>query len=624
MRIQNLDDLNTIKQKGIKSLYPNQGKIKLVVGMATCGRAAGAEEVYQALEVKKEESGPEFSVAKTGCLGFCEREPLAELRLSPDGRIIYQEMTPEKIDTLIEDLAGGNIHPDWALCRIGEKLPPNHKEGGNIPLFKEIGFYKNQERMVLRNCGLIDPQNISEYIAQGGYFSLYKALGMDPEEVIQEVKGSNLRGRGGAGFPTGLKWSFTKKAPGDKKYIICNADEGDPGAYMDRSILEGTPHSVLEGMIIGAWAIGAQMGYIYVRAEYPLAVKTLEQAIQQAKDLGLLGKDILNSGFDFEIKIKEGAGAFVCGEETALMASIEDKRGMPRPRPPFPAQSGLWNRPTDINNVETWANIPAIIEKGASEYVTLGTENSAGTKVFSLVGKVKNTGLVEVPMGTTLSEIVYDIGGGALKGEIKAVQTGGPSGGCIPASFLDLPVDYESLQEAGSIMGSGGMIVMDEETCMVDVARYFLSFVQEESCGKCTPCRLGTKRMLELLTRITQGRGRKDDIELLGEIAEMVKECSLCGLGQTAPNPVLTTLRYFEDEYLAHIEEKRCPAGGCTELISYRIIPDACRGCNQCKESCPQDAIEGEPGEVYVIDPELCVSCGLCYEVCKFDAVEKV
>lgn len=624
MPIQSLDDLERIKEKGIDSLYPSQGNIKLVVGTATCGRAAGAEEVLQVLENQEKKSNSEFSVAKTGCLGFCEKEPLVELRLSPEARIIYREMTPEKVKELIEDLLDEGIHQDWALCRIGEDLPFGNTDAKNIPLFEEVDFYKSQERVILGNSGLIDPLNMAEYIALGGYFSLYQALQIDPNEIIQEISASNLRGRGGAGFPTGLKWSFTRKASGDEKYIICNADEGDPGAYMDRSILEGTPHSVLEGMIIGAYAIGARKGYIYVRAEYPLAVKTLKRALQQAEDRGLLGENILNSGFDFQIRIKEGAGAFVCGEETALMASIGDERGMPRPRPPFPAQSGLWDRPTNINNVETWANIPSIIHKGATEYATLGTEKSAGTKVFSLVGKVKNTGLVEVPMGTTLFEIVHGIGGGAIEGRVKAVQTGGPSGGCIPEELLDLPVDYESLQEAGSIMGSGGMIVMDEETCMVDVARYFLSFVQEESCGKCTPCRIGTKRMLEILTRITQGRGHEDDLDLLKKIAEMVKECSLCGLGQTAPNPVLTTLRYFEDEYLTHIEEKRCPAGVCADLVTYQIVAEACRGCNQCKEACPQDAIEGEPGEVYQIDSQLCKSCGLCFEVCKFDAVEKL
>ena len=588
VKIKGPEGLEQLREEGHRSLFPPEGK--LLVGMASCGLAAGAGEAYAKISEEVSRHGLGLVVGKTGCLGFCSKEPLIEVRRPEGLRLIYHEIDEDKAGELIASLARGDYKPEWALCRIVEREQKQKQEQGNppppaavetqleeIPLDRELAFYRKQRKIVLRNCGLIDPLEIKEYIARGGYSSLYKALQMEPEAIIAEIKRSGLRGRGGAGFPTGLKWEYCRKASGDKKYVICNADEGDPGAYMDRSLLEGDPHAVIEGMIIGAYAVGANEGYIYVRAEYPLAVEHLRRAIAQAEELGLLGEDILGTGFSFHIELKEGAGAFVCGEETALMASIEGKRGMPRPRPPFPAESGLWGKPTNINNVETWANVPQIIEKGASWYGGIGTEKSKGTKVFSLVGKINHTGLVEVPMGTTLGEIIHDIGGGIPRGKaFKAVQTGGPSGGCIPRSLLNLPVDYERLAETGSIMGSGGMIVMDEDTCMVDVAKYFLSFLADESCGKCPPCRLGTKRMLEILTRISEGLGEEGDLALLIELGETIKDSALCGLGQTAPNPVLSTIRYFREEYEAHIREKRCPAAVCEGLV---YAP--------CEHSCP-------------------------------------
>jgi NADH:ubiquinone oxidoreductase subunit F (NADH-binding) len=494
-----------------------------------------------------------------------------------------------------------------------------------VPHYKDIPFYSKQHRIVLRNCGYINPDHIEEYIARDGYQALAKALTqMTPEEVLEEVKRSGLRGRGGAGFPTGLKWEFARKAAGDKKYIICNADEGDPGAFMDRSVLEGDPHAVIEGMLLGAYAIGADEGYIYCRAEYPLAIKRLKNAIKQAEEYGLLGDNIMNTGFSFHLHIKEGAGAFVCGEETALMASIEGKRGMPRPRPPFPAQAGLWGKPTNINNVETWANVPQIILNGADWYSSIGTESSKGTKVFALTGKVKNTGLIEVPMGITIREIVFELGGGILGDkEFKAVQIGGPSGGCLTKDHLDLPVDYESLTGAGAIMGSGGLVVMDEDTCMVDVAKFFLEFTQRESCGKCVPCREGTKQMLLLLEKITNGEGTMEDLNTLEELAHMVRRMSLCGLGQTAPNPVLTTLKYFRHEYEAHIRDKKCPAKVCTALITYNIESEKCRRCGLCAKNCPVNCISGDRQTPYEIDQERCIKCGSCLEVCPFNAVYK-
>ena len=498
-------------------------------------------------------------------------------------------------------------------------------ENKQIPTYDQLDFFGKQLRVALANCGRIDPEQIEQYIAGGGYRALGKALKeMTPEEVIGQVKTSGLRGRGGGGFPTGLKWEFARNAPGQEKHLICNADEGDPGAFMDRSILEGDPHSVIEGMCIAAYAIGARHGHIYVRAEYPLAIKRLRTAIAQAEELGLLGEDIFGSGFVFSLRIKEGAGAFVCGEETALMASIQGLRGMPWPRPPFPAQKGLWGHPSNINNVETFANVPQIIVRGGDWFASIGTEGSKGTKVFALTGKIANTGLVEVPMGIKLREIIYDIGGGIDSGgEFKAVQIGGPSGGCIPAEMLDLPIDYDSLIEVGAMMGSGGLVVMDSKTCMVDLARYFLVFTQSESCGKCTPCRDGTKRLLEILNRITTGRAGLEDLELLLDLAETVKKTSLCGLGQTAPNPVLSTLRYFRDEYLAHIEQKRCPAGVCPELLVYSIDEVKCVGCTLCVKACPVDAIRGKPKEPHRIEQEVCINCGACDQACKFDAVNR-
>ncbi|MCW3490090.1 NADH-quinone oxidoreductase subunit NuoF [Dethiobacter alkaliphilus] len=487
----------------------------------------------------------------------------------------------------------------------------------------EIGFYAKQKRLVLQNCGVIDPENIDEYLKKDGYEGLKKALKMKDTAIIEEVKKAGLRGRGGAGFPSGVKWEFTYKAKGDKKYVVCNADEGDPGAFMDRSILEGDPHAVIEGMLIAGFAIGADEGYVYCRAEYPLAIKRLRTALEQARERGYLGDNILGTGFNFNLKIKEGAGAFVCGEETALLASIEGERGMPRPRPPFPANSGLWGKPTCLNNVETFANVPYILRDGAEFFASVGTERSKGTKVFALTGKINNTGLAEVPMGMSIRDIIFDIGGGVKDGKaFKAVQIGGPSGGCLPEDHLDLPVDYDSLTKAGAIMGSGGLVVMDETTCMVDLARFFLTFTQNESCGKCTPCREGTKRMLEILERITQGKGEADDIETLEELAYSIKDSSLCGLGQTAPNPVLSTLRYFRQEYEEHINEGKCSAGVCTDLLTYYIDAELCIGCRACTKVCPSEAITGEKKEAHDIIIETCIKCGACIEKCKFDAVK--
>jgi NADH-quinone oxidoreductase subunit F len=595
-----------------------EDKIQILVGLGTCGIAAGGRATLQALEGKLEETGIEAEVIQVGCIGMCFNEPLVDITKPGRPRISYGSVTPARVREIVDSyLVGDDPRPDLAIATIdGEPY-------AGIPSWNEMPFYKGQTRRVLRNCGFVDPEKIDDYVAHGGYHALAKALdGMRPEEVIEEVKASGLRGRGGAGFPTGLKWDFTYKATGDQKYVVCNFDEGDPGAFMNRSEVEGDPHRLLEGLTIAAYAIGADEGYIYVRAEYPLAIQRLRKAIAQASEAGFLGQGILGSDFSFEIFLKEGAGAFVCGEETALMRSIEGRRGMPRPRPPFPAQSGLWGKPTLLNNVGTMFNIANIIENGAAWFAQVGTEKSKGTKVFSLVGQVAHSGLVEVPFGTPLREIIFGIGGGIKDGKaFKAAQTGGPSGGCLPASQLDLPVDYETLAQAGSIVGSGGMVVVNEETCMVDIARFFLEFTQSESCGKCVPCRLGTKRMLETLERITQGRGREGDVELLLELADTVQGASMCGLGQTSPNPVLTTIRYFRDEYDAHIREGRCPAGVCKAMITYRILADKCTGCTLCARNCPADAITGERREVHVIDPELCTRCDMCRQVCRFDAV---
>lgn len=582
-------------------------------------------QVKEALERELEKQGlqNEIGVITTGCNGFCAVGPI--MVVQPEG-IFYQQLKVGDIPHLVEEhfLKG---RPVKKLMYI----PPERKEP--IPMLRDIQFFSKQLLIALRNRGLINPENIDEYIARDGYTALAKVLSsMTPEQVIEEVIAAGLRGRGGAGFPTGVKWRICREEAERRKeerFIVCNADEGDPGAFMDRSILEADPHSVIEGMCIGAYAMGSNQGYVYVRKEYPLALQRLHIAISKAKEYGLLGENIFGTDFSFDIEVHQGAGSFVCGEETALMASIMGRVGEPRHRPPYPAQSGLWGKPTNINNVETWVNIPVIIKRGAKWFSSIGTgdgsnRGSKGTKVFSLVGKINNTGLVEVPMGITLREIVFDIGGGIPKGKkFKAVQTGGPSGGCMPESLLDLPIDYDRLIEVGSMMGSGGMIVMDEDTCMVDVAKYFVTFLEGESCGKCVPCREGLKRMREILDRITNGEGKEGDIELLLELSEIMKKGSLCGLGNTAPNPVLSTIRYFKEEYEAHIKDKRCPAGVCTALIEYSIDPDKCTGCRLCAKSCPSGAITGERKQVHHLDKSKCIKCGACYEACRFDAVVK-
>jgi NADH-quinone oxidoreductase subunit F len=597
-------------------------KPHIIVGTATCGRAAGALAVIEAINSELAKHKIEANITQVGCIGMCYAEPLVEIVKPNRPHIFYGNITPQTVPQLIEGyLINDDMLPDLALGTSG------NGSISDIPNFWDLPMLKPQVRVALRNCGIIDPEKINHYIARGGYSGIVKALKMTPQEVLDEIKKSGLRGRGGAGFPTGTKWQLLRDASGEIKYLICNADEGDPGAFMDRSLLEGDPHSVLEGMLIGAYATGATESYIYCRAEYPLAIARLETALRQMAEYNLIGDNILGSNFSFHIKIKEGAGAFVCGEETALMASIEGKRGMPRSRPPFPATSGLWGKPTNINNVETWANASAILQHDGEWYASYGTEKSKGTKTFALAGKINHTGLIEVPMGIPLHEIIYEIGGGILSNKtFKAVQTGGPSGGCLPTEQLELPVEYESLAQAGAIMGSGGMVVMDEETCMVDVARYFLSFTQAESCGKCVPCRIGTKQMLDILERICRGEGRMEDIDLLETLGTQIKAGSLCQLGQTAPNPVLTTLRYFKDEYIAHIQEKRCPALSCTKLISFYILPDKCQGCGICARECPAEAIVGGKRMVHIIDQDKCIKCGTCLEVCptKFDAIVKV
>ena len=586
----------------------------MVCGGTGC-LALASDAVAEALEKALVEQAVEAKVElkTTGCPGFCEQGPLVVIH--PE-RILYTRVQPKHAREIVsKTIMNGEI--------VERLLYEDPLTGEKIVRETDVPFYKEQTRILLKESGLIDPRKIEDYIAVGGYQALRKALHeMTPEQVIEEVKQSNLRGRGGAGFPTGVKWELCRKNVGDPKYLICNADEGDPGAFQDRGIIEGNPHSILEGMIIGAYAMGASEGFVYIRYEYPLAVELIRLAVQQAQEYGLLGKNILGSGFDFDIVIQLGAGAFVCGEETAMMASIEGYIGEPRARPPYPAESGLWGKPTNINNVKTWAWIPYIINHGAGWFTEMGTENSKGTTIFSIVGQIKNTGLVEVPMGISLRHLIEDIGGGVSNGgKLKAVQTGGPSGGCIPESLFHLPVDYDSLREAGSIMGSGGMIVMGEDTCMVDMARYFLEFSKFESCGKCSACREGVRRMYEILDYITRGYGEQGDIDFLEELGQAVKTGSLCGLGQTAPNPVLTTIRYFRDEYEAHIQEKRCPAGVCKELITFYIEPDKCPGCAVCERYCADNAITGEKGKPYVIDVDKCVRCGACREVCKFDAV---
>ncbi len=572
-------------------------------------------------------------LAQTGCIGFCQKEPLVDILMPGRERIYYKEITPDKAIQLLDKSIAVKLKEDWALFRMeGEENliegknyneSPSKQKNNGIPDYKELPFFGKQVKVALRNCGLVDSERIEEYIARGGYYALLKILTeFEPDEVIEEVKRSGLRGRGGGGFPTGVKWASCRHAVGEPKYVICNADEGDPGAYMDRSILEGDPHSVIEGMIIGAYAIGSHEGFIYVRNEYPLAIQKLKTALTQAGEYGLLGEDILGTGFRFNIKINQGGGAFVCGESTALMASLEGKVGEPRAKYIHTVERGLWERPSNLNNVETWANLPVIMARGADWFSSIGTEESKGTKVFSVVGNINNTGLVEIPMGVSLREIIYDIGGGIPDGkEFKAVQTGGPSGGCIPKGLIDLPVDFDQLSEAGSMMGSGGMIVMDENTCMVDVAKYFVDFLREESCGKCVPCREGIKRMHEILEDVTAGKGKEGDIELLEEIGFVLKEGALCALGSTAANPVLSTIRYFRQEYDAHIHDKRCPAGVCPELITYSIDGEKCTGCGRCVKGCPVEAIFGKKKQPHSLDVQKCIKCGSCFEVCKFDAV---
>ena len=590
-------------------------KPTIVICGGTGCKASGCDEIIDIFREEIEIQGFQnrIDIRTTGCHGFCEKGPIVVLHPT---RICYPMVKPEDVSRIISETVVKNQV-------IEELLYVEPGSGKRITYEYDIPFYKKQTRTIFGSNGRIDPTSIEDYIAIGGYSALSKVLtGMTCQEVIEEVKSAGIRGRGGAGFPTGLKWGFCREAKGDRKYIICNADEGDPGAYMDRSVLEGNPHSVIEGMLIGAYAIGASNAYVYVRSEYPLAVQNLEIAIKQAGELGLLGENILGSGFDLDLRIYKGAGAFVCGEETALIASMEGREGEPRQRPPFPAQSGLWGCPTNINNVETWANISHIINKGAKWYAGIGTETSKGTKIFSLVGKINNVGLVEVPIGTTLRKVIYDIGGGIPKGrKFKAVQSGGPSGGCIPEEYLDTPIDYADLAKLGSIMGSGGLIVMDEDTCMVDIARYFISFTLDESCGKCTSCREGNGRLLEILEDICEGRGRLEHLDLLDELCGYIKDTSLCGLGKTAPNPVLTTLRYFRDEYLAHIEKKECPARVCKDLIFYEIIADDCKGCGMCAKKCPVGAITGDKKEPHVIDQDVCTKCGTCAAVCKFDSI---
>ncbi len=566
-------------------------------------------------EILKRGLDKEIKVIETGCFGFCNMGPI--MVVYPEGTFYCQVQPSDAAQIVEEHLVKG---------RPVERLLYQHeKESTDTVEMENIEFFKHQKRVALENCGRINPENIEEYIAQDGYFALAQCVNeMKPEEVIDVIKKSGLRGRGGAGFPTGMKWSFAAPVQADQKYVVCNADEGDPGAFMDRSVLEGDPHSVLEAMAIAGYAIGASQGYIYVRAEYPIAVERLKIAIKQAREYGLLGKNIFESGFDFDVDIRLGAGAFVCGEETALLASTEGRRGEPRPRPPFPAVSGLFGKPTVINNVETLANIPKIIRNGWEWFAAMGTEKSKGTKVFALAGKINNIGLIEIPMGTSLRTIIYDIGGGIPKGKkFKAAQTGGPSGGCLTESHLDIPIDYENLTAAGSMMGSGGLIVMDEDTCMVDIARFFLEFTQEESCGKCPPCRIGTKRMLEILDKITSGNGTPEDLTNLETLAETIKDASLCALGQTAPNPVLSTLKHFRHEYEAHIYDKKCPAGVCQALLSYKIDARKCKGCSLCARNCPTEAISGKIKEPYIIDQAKCIKCGECMNRCKFGAVIK-
>ncbi|TRZ87399.1 MAG: NADH-quinone oxidoreductase subunit NuoF [Methanosarcinales archaeon] len=615
MKISSIKELNDLRRKIQAKKDPDKSCITVCGGPGCLAKQCLAVRDEFVSTIAAKGLKDKVDIRTTGCHGYCDRGPIA--LIFPQG-LFYQRLTTKDVDEIIEEtILNGRT--------VDRLMYTDTETGKTIENEEEIPFYKKQMQLVLKNNRRIDPHSLEDYIALGGYSALAKVLGgMKPQDVINEIKKSGLRGRGGGGFPTGVKWESTRSAPGEEKYVICNADEGDPGAFMDRSILEGNPHSVLEGMIIGAYAIGSNEGYVYVRNEYPLAVKNITIAIQQARELGILGDNILGSGFGFDVRINRGGGAFVCGESTALMASLEGKPGEPRAKYIHTSEKGLWDKPSNLNNVETWANVPLIINNGSSWFSNIGTESSKGTKVFSLVGKINNTGLVEVPMGITLREIIFDIGGGIPGGrKFKAVQTGGPSGGCIPESLIDLPVDYEKLTEVGSMMGSGGMIVMDEGTCMVDIARYYINFLQEESCGKCVPCREGLFRLGELLTGITQGRGRMEDIPLIEDLSGMMKDASLCGLGTTAPNPVMSTLNYFRDEYIAHIKDGKCQAGVCRELITFSIDSDNCTGCGVCLKNCPSGAITGEKKQVHVLDVNKCTKCGICYDSCRFDAVKK-
>ena len=625
--IKSREDINRIRESKKadleiridKEAAPTQtgGRMHILVCGGTGCTSSSSMKIIEKMEtlIAENSMADEIKVVKTGCFGLCAQGPI--MMIYPD-HLMYTQVQPEDVDEIFEN----HVKCGQVVTRL---LAGNHEEGEVSNALESVDFFSRQMRVALRNCGAINPEDIDEYIARDGYLALEKVTGsMTPEEVIELIRASGLRGRGGAGFPTGVKWSFAAAQQVAQKYVCCNADEGDPGAFMDRSVLEGDPHSVIEAMAIAAYAIGANQGYVYVRAEYPIAVERLTIAINQAREYGLLGKDIFGTGFDFNLDIRLGAGAFVCGEETALMTSVEGRRGEPRPRPPFPAVKGLFGQPTILNNVETYANVPVIILKGAEWFSGIGTEKSKGTKVFAVGGKIENTGLVEIPMGTTLREIVFDIGGGVPNGKkFKAAQTGGPSGGCIPASQLDTPIDYESLIALGSMMGSGGLIVMDEDTCMVDLAKFFLEFTVDESCGKCPPCRIGTKRMLEILTRITEGKGVPEDIEKLETLARDIKAAALCGLGQTAPNPVLSTLRYFRDEYMAHVVDKKCPAGVCKSMLKFKIDTDACKRCGICKKNCPTDAISGDRETPFAIDQVKCVKCGVCIEKCPFKSILK-